>query len=197
MTNELRVYFSFRSPYSRLGLHKIRLGGFEKKVPVKIIPFVSMAEGVPFFDPMSSPPKMAYYMEDAPRMTQRLGLPMRAPTPFEVSLTRANKAFIAADNLAKGLEYAIAVSDARWGKGQNISDMSVLAVCAEEVGLPADMPKQAKADAAIASALEKCAEKSAADQVFGVPFAVLEADGSTQKFWGQDRFDLLPEIIST
>ncbi|MCI5044136.1 MAG: DsbA family protein [Aquisalinus sp.] len=195
MTEELRVYFSFRSPYSRLGLHKVRLAGIESKISIKIIPFIAVAEGVPFFDPMSSPPKMAYYMEDAPRMTKRLGLPMRPPNPFDVSLTRANRAFVAADNLGRGLEYAIAVSDARWGKGQNISDMSVLAACAEEVGLPPDMPKQAKTDAAIASALEKCAEQSAGDEVFGVPFAVLESGGSVQKFWGQDRFDLLPEVI--
>ena len=34
-----------------------------------------------------------------------------------------------------------------------------------------------------------------ADGAFGVPFAVLERDGTRQRYWGQDRFDLLAEAF--
>ncbi len=195
MSDELRIYYSFRSPYSRLGLHKVARAKLPELLLTRLIPFTGPANDAPFFDPMSSPPKFAYYAEDAPRMTTRMGLEMKLPDPFDVSYSRAYKAFFMADREGKGLDYALAVSDARWGEGRNVSDMDVLSTCATIVGLDADMPATAKSDQSLNDALEKCAIDINKDQAFGVPFAVLEKDGRIQKFWGQDRFDLLVETL--
>ncbi|MGV6802211.1 MAG: DsbA family protein [bacterium] len=194
--DELRLYFGFRSPYSRLGLHKIANADISNKVSIRLIPFTGLPEGVPFFDPLDSPPKLAYYAEDAPRMTRRAGLAITAPDPFEVPMSRANKAFFAANQLGKGMAFALAVSDARWGAGKNISDLAILSQCAQQVGLPADLPKQAKNDPALIPYLDEATQLCHADHVFGVPFAVLDDGTKVQKFWGQDRFDLLLEILA-
>ncbi len=197
MTDELRIYFGFRSPYSRLGLHKVVRADLPKIIPTRCIPFTGPAGGAAFFDPLSSPPKLAYYAEDAPRMAARMDLGTQLPDPFDVSMTRANKAFLAADKLGKGLPFALAVSDARWGEGKNISDIEVLTSCAVASGLDEGLAKQAKTDASLDRDLTACAVLVDRDQVFGVPFAVLEKAGRTQKFWGQDRFDLLIEFLNT
>jgi 2-hydroxychromene-2-carboxylate isomerase len=185
MMTQIRIYHSFRSPYSRLGLHKIDRAG----LAVNLIPFTGPPEGVPFSDPVQSAPKLAYYMLDAPRMTMLMGLLIASPNPFEVDLTAANKAAIAAECEGKGLGFALAVSDARWGEGENISKMSVIEACAEKSGWSASAVRNAQDDPDITALVKKHREMIEQDGVFGVPFAVMGA----AKYWGHDRFDLLVE----
>ena len=130
----IRVYHSFRSPYSRLGLHVVDRAGLE----VELIPFTGPPEGNKFDDPVANKPKLAYYQMDAPRMTMRMGLPIKPPNPFEVDLEPSYKAALAASRDGFGLPFALAVSDARWGEGENISDIGVLKRCAENIGWRAD-----------------------------------------------------------
>ena len=186
--SELRVYFAFRSPYSRLGLHKV--AGLATDVPITPIPFTGPAQGAAFLNPTDSPPKLAYYAEDAPRMTQRLGLPFAFPQPFEIGMAAAaNRAFYAARREGRGLPFALAASDARWGEGRDLTDEAVLAEIARGVGVAGDLTaRDREAEASDRARLE-------ADGVFGVPFAVLDQDGQRQRFWGQDRFDLLAEAL--
>ena len=188
-TSALRVYFGFRSPYARLGLHKVaRLG---TDVPVTPIPFTGPAQGAAFLNPTDSPPKLAYYAEDAPRMTVRMGLPFAFPNPFEIGMAAAaNRAFYAARAEGLGLPFALAASDARWGEGRDLTDQVVLEEVARGVGVTGDLTaRDREAEAADRAQLE-------ADGVFGVPFAVLERGGQRQRFWGQDRFDLLAEALA-
>ena len=140
--SDIRVYHSFRSPYSRLGLHVIDRAGLD----VELIPFTGPPNGVAFNDPGANKPKLAYYAVDAPRMAMRMGLPISRPDPFEVDLAPSYKAAIAASHDGCGLAFAIAVSDARWGEGKNISELDVLKACAEKIGWSADavMPRKAR-----------------------------------------------------
>ena len=188
-TPVLRVYFAFRSPYSRLGLHKVARAGLAARLPTTLIPFTAPAGGAAFLDPTGSPPKLGYYAEDAPRMTARMGLPFALPNPFEVDYAPANRAFRAARAAGRALPFALAVSDARWGEGRDVSDADVIAACARAAGLPVDADLTADPDAAGDH------ERLEADGVFGVPFAVLERGGTRERFWGQDRFDLLIEAV--
>lgn len=192
MSDVLRIYFAFRSPYSRLGLHKVMRAGLPDKVETAVIPFTAPAGAAAFLNPTDSPPKLGYYMEDAPRMTMRMGLPIMPPQPFEVDYAPANRAFYAARAAGRGMSFALAVSDARWGEGRDISDPGVLSQCAQTAGLPASMDLNADPSA---SADEDRASIDE-DGVFGVPFAVLTRNGQRERFWGQDRFDLLVEAIN-
>ncbi len=181
----IRVYYAFRSPYSRLGLHVIDRAGLD----VELIPFTGPPNGVPFNDPTTNKPKAAYYQLDAPRMTMRMGLPIALPDPFDVDYTPSYKAAIAADAAGKGLAFAIAVSDARWGEGKDISDMDVVRTCAEQIGWSADEVDTAQTALSVGKALVTHRKLIEEDGVFGVPFAVMGAS----KYWGHDRFELLVE----
>lgn len=184
----IRLYHSFRSPYSRLGLHKVSRAGLD----VELIPFTGPPEGTPFADPLANKPKLAYYREDAVRMTMRMGLPITPPEPFDVDLVPSYKAAIAADEDGLGMAFALAVSDARWGEGKNISELEVLKECADSVGWNAGAVDSAQSALSVGKAMTKHRELIEEDQVFGVPFAV--AAGA--KYWGHDRFDLLIETVS-
>ncbi len=186
--SEIRVYHGFRSPYSRLGLHIIERAGLD----VELIPFTGPPDGVAFSDPVANRPKLAYYSIDAPRMTMRMGLPISRPSPFDVDYTPANKALTAAARDGHALSFAIAVSDARWGEGKNISKVDLLAACAEKAGWTADAVKAAQNDPEIEAAMQEHRQLIEKDGVFGVPFAVVNG----AKYWGHDRFALLVEDLN-
>ena len=183
--SEIRVYHSFRSPYSRLGLHIIERAGLD----VELIPFTGPPDGVAFSDPVANKPKLAYYAVDAPRMTMRMGLPISRPDPFEVDLAPSYKAAIAAVHDGFGMAFALAVSDARWGEGKNISELAVLKECAENIGWRADAVDAAQSALSVGKAMKKHRALIEEDGVFGVPFAV----GDGAKYWGHDRFNILVE----
>lgn len=192
MSKEIRVYHSPRSPYSRLGLHVLKNAGLSDEVKIKVIAFTGPPEGTPFADPMANVPKLAYFSQDAPRMTMRMGLPIRRPDPFDVDLVPSARAIAAADAARHGLDYGIAVADARWGKGLNIAELDVLAACADEIGWSGDAVHAAQTDDAVTALLAENRQLIEEDQAFGVPFAVFDG----QKFWGHDRFDLLVEAVN-
>jgi 2-hydroxychromene-2-carboxylate isomerase len=146
----LRCYFAFRSPYSRLGLHKLARAGFDGD----LILFTGPPEDAEFADPTRNKYKLAYYQQDVFRMTVRMGLPLALPDPFDPDYRLANLSFLAAQQAGKGLDYALAVSDARWGAGKNISETDVLAEAAKSAdwnGFDADA---INADASLAQVIK-------------------------------------------
>ncbi|MEM8771699.1 MAG: DsbA family protein [Pseudomonadota bacterium] len=181
----IRVYHSFRSPYSRLGLHVLSRAGLD----VDLIPFTGPPEGNRFDDPLQNKGKTAYYMQDVPRMTMRMRLPIMPPNPFEVDLIPSYKAAVAAHADEKGMAFALAVSDARWGEGKNIADLDVLKHCAKQADWSPEGVEKAQSAVSVGKAMKKHRELIEEDQVFGVPFAVM----GDQKYWGHERFALLVE----
>lgn len=178
----LRCYFAFRSPYSRLGLHKLAKAGFDGE----LILFTGPPDDAPFADPTANKYKLAYYRQDVLRMTARMGLPIAPPNPFDVDLTAANRAFVAADQAGHGLAVAMAISDKRWGEGRNVSDPAVIADAAQAAGWAGYDAEKVASDTAITAQLAANRARIVEDGVFGVPFLV---DGR-DKYWGQDRFDV-------
>jgi len=181
-------FFAFRSPYSRIGLAKLKQAGV---TPV-VIPFTGPPDGAPFFNPTDSRPKLEYYLEDIPRMTARAELKMGFPDPFELTNDLANRAFHFADAAGKGFAFACAASEARWGEGRDLNRHEVLAEIAAGLGL--DLPDSAalKASDSINTAIAAARQAVNDHGVFGVPFLIAESG----KYWGQDRFDLYLETLS-
>ena len=187
MTTPL-CFFAFRSPYSRIGLAKLKAAG----VVPQLIPFTGPPDGAPFFNPTDSRPKLEYYMEDVPRMTARAGLPMAFPDPFELTSPLPNRAFHFADSAGKGFDFACAASEARWGEGKDLNRHEVLAEIAKTLDL--DLPDIAamKASDDIQAAETNARQLVNDHGIFGVPFLI----AGDQKYWGQDRFDLYLETIT-
>lgn len=188
MSDRPRCYFAFRSPFSRLGLHKLARAG----VDFEVLPFLGPPEGVPFMDPMGSPLKRSYFAMDAMRMTARMGLPIALPKPFDVDMALPTGLFFLANEAGKGLDYAIAVSDARWGQGRDISDPALLADIVTSLDLDPAFVGQVGDSETVIAGLAGARAQIAEDGVFGVPFLV----SGGEKFWGHDRFDLFLETAA-
>ncbi|MEE2526489.1 DsbA family protein [Hyphobacterium sp. HN65] len=182
------VFFAFRSPYSRLGLHKLKRAGIEAIA----IPFTGPPDGAPFFNPTDSKPKLEYYLEDIPRMTERMGLPLAFPDPFEIRGDLPLRAFHWADQQGRGFDFALAASEARWGLGKDLASPDVLAVVASELGLDLPGAEELACDKRLDAEMATARQAVQQHGVFGVPFLV--ADGA--KYWGQDRFDIYLETVS-
>ncbi|MEO1657905.1 MAG: DsbA family protein [Pseudomonadota bacterium] len=189
--DQLRIYFHFRSPYSRLGLHRIAEVASGDRFEVKLVPFTRPAGGAEFLNPTDSMPKLRYIMEDAPRMSAHLGIAYATPKPMEVDYGPALDAFYVARAEGLSLPFALAVSDARWGEGKDISDPELLSLIAADVGVKGDITAAPSPDE-----LASDEEIIDSDGVFGVPFAALHPEGKRkQRFWGQDRFELLVQLL--
>ena len=111
------------------------------------------------------------------------------PDTFDVDFGPATRAFVAADREGAGLAFAVAVSDARWGAGKDISDIALLAEMLDGTGLSPSLAEAAQADPSIDAVLQAHRDAIEADGVFGVPFVVWDG----RKYWGQDRIDLFLE----
>lgn len=185
--SDILVFHSFRSPYSRLGLHVLN----RASIAVDLILFTGPPRDVKFSDPVENSAKLAYFREDVGRMTMRMGLPIMPPEPFDVDFAPSYAAAIAASRDGFGMAFALAVYDARWGEGKNIADNDVIRACASSVDWSPDAAIKAQNDMFVAKAIRKQRALIEEHQVFGVPFAV--ANGA--KYWGHDRFALLADIL--
>jgi 2-hydroxychromene-2-carboxylate isomerase len=181
MAKRVRLFFSFRSPYSYLGGPRIFTLPEKYAIDLEwhgVPPMVQ--RGVPL-----SPAKALYILKDAQRMARKLGMPFQFPTPDPLEHARG---------LLRGAEYAneqgrvgpwvLAVMRAIWGDQRDISDRAVIREISESAGLEAESVLAAIAgnagyDARIASNVKLLEEVGH----WGVP--TMEVDG--ELFWGQDR----------
>ena len=161
--------------------------------------------------------KMAYIFRDAARQASLAGLD-RTPFDFladrfqlpegidyskqkigvpvgEEHWERTLKAMLYADNEGKGWAFADAVCIRRFnfdGEGTaDVMDCDVIRSLAESVGIDGEAAVGAIDDPTINEQMNSIIRCSEHDGVFGVPFFVLETDGSVEKFWGNDRLEHL------
>lgn len=190
MPKRVRLFFSFRSPYSYLG--GPRIFSLPEKYDIELAwhgvpPMVN--RGVPL-----SPSKAMYILMDSQRVAKRLGMPFQFPDPDPLEH---------AQGLLRGAEYAsdkgrvgpwvLRLTRAIWGDQRNYTDEAVMREITEGAGLDLEGVLAAiKGNAAYDKRVE--ANVALLEEVghWGVP--TLEADGKL--FWGQDRIDYLEEYLS-
>lgn len=190
MSEPLTVYFSFRSPYSWLALHRLDRLGARLGAELRMIPVYARA-GSGFNDPAASHARLRYLIEDVGRMASAYGLTLRLPPSVDLRWEVPHAAFTWAQEQGRGLAFALAASAARFGRGRDLGDVAVLEEVSAIVGLdPArvveaarDPARHAQVEAGITSAMQA--------GVFGVPFFVYEG----HHFWGNDRIEWLMREI--
>jgi 2-hydroxychromene-2-carboxylate isomerase len=185
--SDLRMYFHFRSPYSRFGLHRIAQAGLDPDLMV----FTGPPKGNEFRDPMKNPAIVRYVLGDVPRLGKRLGLAVKRPKPFDVNFAPASRSFVLAKAAGKGLEFALGISDVRWGNGKDISDLETIREVASGCGLDPSLVDEAQDHPQVRAAFDGYRDRVEEDGAFGVPFIV----SGRQAYWGQDRIDLLLEDL--
>lgn len=186
------LYFSFRSPFSWLTIHRLR----------QAVPDAAEAlDWVPYWDPderterslkerqaefhyhQMSRAKHLYLLMDTKRIAQSLGVPMAWPIDVDCWWERPHLAYLAARRQGRALEFYDAVIAARWGRGEDVCTADVLARVATEAGVDPQTALGAADDAEVRAESVDCLVRAYEDDVFGIPYL----KWGRHRFWGYDR----------
>lgn len=172
------AYLSFRE------LERLPAGVELEYVPVLLAAVLSHFGQI---GPAEIPSKRRFTYRFVLWRARRLGLPMRFPPAHPFNPLAALRLVIAAggDRRAAGT-----VLDAVFRDGRDVSDASVIAALARELGV-AD-PERAVSDPAVKQRLRANTEWAIAHGVFGVPTLVI----GEELFWGQDAFGMALDYLN-
>lgn len=137
--------------------------------------------------------RKAYRLQELARWSRKLGMKLDLqPFFFPVNPAPASYAIIAAQAAGGGDLGALvrAFPRAVWAEGRNIADDEVVKAILAENGFDpavADRGMFMAADVYVRNL-----DEAVARGVFGVPFYVVDEE----KFWGQDRLELLEEYLA-
>ena len=197
----LEIYWSFRSPYSYLGIDRLCAIKSSFDIEVRFRPVRPLAMREPDFFERGRKQFVPYLMRDFPREAERLGLAFGLPNPDPIDMDMASGKVapaqprmerlmalgIAACAMERGLEFARTVSSRVW-TGKPWVEEAALAEAAAEAGLDlAALDQWAGANAEKIAAEIEANEAAQLVHHWGVPLMVLDGE----PFFGQDRLDSL------
>jgi 2-hydroxychromene-2-carboxylate isomerase len=216
--NPVRFYFSFRSPFAGIALHRVLHCADFSATPFELIPvWPEIIFGGHMDNPSDNLFKLVYVFQDAARqadvagldsghlrrLSARFALPEEAdyrsakrgvstgPEPWEVP----HGAFLYAQQQGREAAFAEAVFMRRFGfDGDTTADVlkpEVLSALAEQVGLDGTEALEAHRRPAVMEAIDDIRRRGERDGVFGVPFFVVEQNGRRESFWGNDHLEYL------
>ena len=186
-TVDVKLYFSFRSPYCYL-LSKTMwdivdndcvnllwkpVGGWDLRSP-----------------PDRAKVKIPLVRQDLARYARRMDIPVNPPPP-ETEPTPAGAASLYAKEQGKLRQFIIEAMHLEWGEGQNIAEDTALAEVANRIGLDSDAIISAAHDNQYLDELAHNANEAEDCGVIGVPTFVI----GENIFWGQDRVDFVLEHL--
>lgn len=202
MTEEIEVFWSFRSPYSYLvtsDLLQLR-DEFDVTLNLRVVMPLAIRNKGTLFDPKNAKP-FRYIQLDWERRAEYLGRPHRWPQPDPIVqdldslkiadeqpyIFRLAKLGVEAQRRGKGIDFAACVSLLIFGGTQDWDQGDHLAVAAQQAGL--DLPSMEESIAKGDHLLEIDLNHSALEEAghWGVPTMVLR----NEPFFGQDRIDTL------
>jgi 2-hydroxychromene-2-carboxylate isomerase len=137
--------------------------------------------------PAETPAKRAYTMRDVLRSAARLGIPAAFPPTHPFNPLRALRMCIALDDRDARRRFAVALMDAAWQSGRDLTDDAVLRDVARACALDADALLGRAGDPDVKQRLVDATAAAVAAGIFGVP--TWRVDG--ELFWGEDRIEAL------
>ncbi len=188
--NTVRFYFSFRSPYSWLALHRLDLAfastlaasGLEVEY-IPVCPPPNFAN-----DPAKVPAKLEYIRHDTQRQAKAYGLSAKPLAAMDCDWVRPHAAYFYAHDQSRGSGFARAVFSARFSESKDVGQDSVIAECARAVGLDPDATVAAQGDTKLQERVVLGMIRGVTeDGIFGVPLFVFRGE----RFWGNDRIEWL------
>ena len=182
----VRFYFSFRSPYSWLAMHRAAAAFAGSGLTVEYIPVFPP----PNFanDPAKVPAKLAYIQHDTARQAKAYGLTAQPPAAMDCDWVRPHAAYVYAHDQARGPAFARSVFAARFSESRDVGQDGVIADCARRVGLDADATVAAQDDVKLQERVVLGMIRGVQeDGIFGVPLFVFRGE----RFWGNDRIEWL------
>lgn len=201
MKRGARVFFSFRSPYTWLAVRKLGQAIPNLHRTVEFIPYWDPDErtsaalrerGAEFHYVQMSKAKHMYLLHDTKRLTRQLGIPMAWPIDVNPWWEVPHLAWLEARRRGLGAEFFDAVMAARWERGENICDSTVIRGLAESVGAPPDVLAGATEDAQIREEGVDCLVEAYLDDIFGIPYFRI----GRHRLWGLDRVDAFIDLLA-
>jgi 2-hydroxychromene-2-carboxylate isomerase len=189
-----RLYFSFRSPFSWLLVERLRREAPESLRALELIPYwepdastaAALAErGASIRYGAMSKAKHLYILQDTKRLSTALGLKMSWPVDVDPWWEPSHLGWLAARRDGCHHAYYDAVIDARWGRGEDISQAEVVAEATTAAGLDGNALMRAAKSGELRAEGVGCLQRAYEDDIFGVPYLIL----GWQRFWGVDRLD--------
>ncbi|MFP6664811.1 MAG: DsbA family protein [Deltaproteobacteria bacterium] len=180
----IEFYFSFRSTYSFLAIHRLE----------RVLPELGVEiDWFPVFPPPGGPEplitaderRFRYSRADFVRICEAYGLEIQPPHGIDTEWMPSHAAFYYAQEQGKRLEYVKAAFACRFQRGRDLGEDEVLVGIAEEIGLDPVVLLAAAHDAKRHEEVTLGMIHFVEQGFFGVPGFVV----GEQKFWGNDRFD--------
>jgi len=191
MPGALRLYLDFASPYSYFALRPLARLAEEHGRTLELRPILLWAvfkqQGVT--NPLETPARRRYFLEDVTRSAEFFGLPFRVPEPLQISAHLAGRLFHAwtATRPQDGLRLASEIFEAFFARGEDITDPAALATLPCLASETPDAIRAMIDGAEGRKRLGEAVEEACAANVTGVPFVTLDGES----FFGADR---LPQL---
>jgi len=177
--------FSLRSPYAWIAARWVL-----PQLPTGFAPSWRPFYPLPSFAnfPPPLPAKIRYLVRDVKRLVEHYGgEPPRFPGIDDPDWSVPHTAFLAAQERDRGSEFALAVWEARFGRGEDVGRDEVLARAAKRVGLEPEPLLRAARDPERRAALTAQVQQDFDERgIFGVPTLILPRG---TRYWGHDRIE--------
>jgi len=183
----IRFYFSFRSPYAWLATERLEAELGDLAVEIVRLPIYPAPGLLP-----NNPDKLAYLVQDIPRLARERGLTVRFPPVADPDWSISHAAFLGAEREGAGHRFMLEVYRKRFCEGLDLGDDAVLAGAARRAGLDPDaILAAAHSDALRAEVSAGWRRGVERDRIFGVPSFVYAG----RLYWGQDRMHVLRSAV--
>ena len=199
----IEYYFSFISSWSYIGSRRFRELALKHNAqviykPVDLMHLFSVSGGLPVKDRAAQ--RQAYRLLEIERWTKRNNLPIvKHPKFYPSDPSLAHRVLLAAIG-ESGLDgdsihdYVLRSQDTVWVNEKDIADPKVVLENANVSGLNgARLVDRAKHDQELLEQEQALTREVVQRQYFGAPTYVYQGE----PFWGQDRIDILDEVIQS
>lgn len=184
----VQIYFDPVSPYVWLAFKELgALKAAGLALDCRPILFAGMLNAHGQKGPAEIPAKRAYVFADVLRQATRMGYTFKGPPTHPFNPLRALRMCIALDDAGERLQFAQALLQACWERGEDLSDRNTLERIADGCGLAARQLGTLAERPEIKARLMEATSAAISAGVFGVPTFRL----GNELFWGGDRIDSL------
>jgi 2-hydroxychromene-2-carboxylate isomerase len=186
----LDFWFDFASTYSYLSAKRIGPLAAAAGVTVTWRPFllgpIFQAQGWNTSPFHVYPAKGRYMVRDIQRIATERGLTFKLPAPWPANSVKAARLTLAADELQRGPAVALAIFEAEFERGEDISNDAVLQQLLVNRGHDSARLVARSGEQDIKDRLRENTAEASKISVFGAP-AFIASDG--ELFWGDDRLE--------